>query len=497
MQIRSIIKKRCVFIVLAFACVLAACLTLRTHPAKAALRSEAASQGLSEYHFDIRFMPEDFVLYVTMELNYINDTGDTLSNLLLRTYANAYQSEETSPAAIDFFYEGSYKNGFSPGALTIEGIWWNENVVTDWKYEDAAQTALNVPISSLHPHEKGLLRLRCRVQIPHCAHRFGYSEGVWQFGNVLPILALYQGGAWRQDDYCAIGDPFVSACANYTVAISAPNGYQCAASAGVTTEKTQDGLRFTMHGLALRDFAFVLSNAWQSASAAANGIQVTAYAFAKDDAKRIADYGAKALQIFSKLYGAYAWDQLTIALVDFPAGGMEYPGLIFLSQDYAGKESTRTAMELVIAHETAHQWFYAMVGSDQYNQPWQDEALSEYAMLQYVREKYGDSSYRMVLYTRVEAPMQERILSPVTPGSPVDYFSSYADYSTVVYGRGAALLTAIDEMTGNANGFLRSYCDAFAFSFATREDFDAHLNTWSGKDLSPLVLDYIDTCINN
>ena len=52
-------------------------------------------------------------------------------------------------------------------------------------------------------------------------------------------------------------------------------------------------------------------------------------------------------------------------------------------------------------------------------------------------------------------------------------------------------------MTGNANGFLRSYCDAFAFKFATRKDFDAHLNKWSGMDLSPLVLDYIDTFINN
>lgn len=496
MQFRSIIKGRYTLLLLSVLCLaLAFCLAFLPDKTFAVTRAENAAQGLNEYRYDIRFSPSEQLLYVTMELDYTNDTGKMLQDLVLRTYANAYQSEETSPAAIDYFYDSSYKQGFSAGSLALEGIWWNEQIITDWQYTDTAQTVLRVPIASLAPTEKGLLRLRCRIQIPECAHRFGYSQGMWQFGNALPILSLYQDGAWRTDPYCAIGDPFVSVCANYTVAITSPYGYTCAASAPVTTEKTSDGLRFSMHGMAMRDFAFVLSRDWVAETAKADDVIILAYAANEKTAGAAARYAAKAVKIYSKLYGDYPWPQLTVCMVDFPAGGMEYPGLFFLSNAYENP-NLRASMELTIAHETAHQWFYALVGSDQYNQPWQDEALSEYALLQYVKERYGQSSYENLRYARILAPMEENIVSRVTPASPVDHFGSYTDYSTVVYGRGAALIDAVEQMTVDVNSFLRSYCDTFAFDFASREDFDRHLNEWSGMDLSPLVLDYIDTYIN-
>lgn len=70
------------------------------------------------------------------------------------------------------------------------------------------------------------------------------------------------------------------------------------------------------------------------------------------------------------------YDQLTVCEVDFPLGGMEYPGLIFIGRDWMA-ESQADSLELMLAHETAHQWFYALVGSDQVTDAWQDEALCE------------------------------------------------------------------------------------------------------------------------
>lgn len=491
MQKRSIIK--CRFLWIAIGILLIAVLSgMLLWPGKTSgARAQQASEGLNEYTFDLNFLPEEKQLYVTMTLSYNNDTGDTLQSLLLRTWANAYAAEETSPAAIDELYDACYPNGFSMGSLTLEGVWWNDQIVADWQYLDTAQTALSIPIGTLAPDATGTLLLRCRIQIPQCAHRFGYSQGVWQFGNALPILSVYEDHAWRQDDYCAIGDPFVSACANYTVTLSLPDGWQCAASARVE----KDGNLLRMHAPAVRDFAFALSQDWQMASATANGVTVTAFASTQNSAKRAAKYGAKALETYSKLYGDYAWEQLTICEADFPLGGMEYPCFILADKKYFYDDWADT-LELLIAHETAHQWFYALVGSDQYNSPWQDEALSEYAILRYVKARYGQSAYENLLYTRVQAPMQENILSPVTPGSPIDYFGNYSDYSTVVYGRGAALMVAIEEMTGRADDFLRAYCEQYAFGYISQKDFQIFLNAWSGMDLSPLILDYIDTYMN-
>ena len=90
--------------------------------------------------------------------------------------------------------------------------------------------------------------------------------------------------------------------------------------------------------------------------------------------------------------------------------------------------------------------------------------------------------------------MQERTGTKLTPGSPIDYFGSLNDYATVVYGRGAALLLALDEMLPQGvDAFLRSYAEEFAFQFVSREQLEGFLNAWSGMDLRPLLLDYLDT----
>jgi aminopeptidase N len=91
--------------------------------------------------------------------------------------------------------------------------------------------------------------------------------------------------------------------------------------------------------------------------------------------------------------------------------------------------------------------------------------------------------------------MRERVPQRITPGSPITAFGSLDVYSTVVYGRGAAFLLAAEEMTGSLDGFLKAYCDRFAFGFARREDFARLLNEVSGQDLLPLMQDYLDTLL--
>jgi len=487
---RSIIKCLSVWLCIALLVIIAAAALGMRSPA-VPRRAKAAAQGLNTYDYDLIFRPEERELSVTLSLGYTNQTGDTLTSLVLRTWVNAYASEQTSPAAIGELYDICYPQGFSNGSMTLEGVWWNDVLIADHHYLDGAKTALSVPIPALNDGTAGTLLLRCRITVPNCAHRFGFSNGVWQFGNALPILSVYENGAWRTDDYCAIGDPFVSECANYSVRLTAPKGWQCAASAPVIQ---QNGV-FIMKASAVRDFAFALSRDWESAAANANGVSVLSYAQNAAAAKRAAKYGAQAVKTYEKLYGDYPWEQLTLCEADFPLGGMEYPAFILLDEGYFYDDWADT-LELIIAHETAHQWFYALVGSDQYNAPWQDEALSEYAMLRYVLDRYGRAAYENLILTRISVPMQENILSPVTPGSPIDHFGSYGDYSAVVYGRGAALMIAIEEMTGKADAFLRAYCEAFAFQYVSREDFLSFLNAWSGLDLTPLVLDYIDTYMN-
>ena len=172
---------------------------------------------------------------------------------------------------------------------------------------------------------------------------------------------------------------------------------------------------------------------------------------------------------------------------------MEYPGLCMIGErDYL--ESRADSLELTIAHETAHQWFFSLVGSDQVNDPWRDEALSEYLMLRYVQRRYGQSSFESLKSYRVDAAMQENVPGTVTPGSPITYFGNYTDYRTVVYDRGAALLLALDAfLPGGTDAFLRAYAGEYAFQYVSRAEFEEFLNRYAGMDLHPLLLDYLDT----
>ena len=451
-----------------------------------------AGEGLTDYTVTLRLNDQEDTLAIAETVLYRNDTGTSLSSLAVRTWLNAFQSEETSPAALEELYDACYPEGFSPGYLTLYDVLWNGERAA-YAYVNEDQTALEIQIPTLGNGEQGELTMRCVAQIPACAYRVGKVGRDYQLGNVLPLLSLYQDGEWRTDAYSPVGDPFVSSCANFHVTVHLPEGYVPACSAFL--QKGEDGAwRGDM--LAARDFCLCVSPDYITAAGWAGETAVYSCAKTEQGAKRALDHAKKALETYAALYGDYPWPAFTVCEESFPFGGMEYPGLCMIGEENYREDKADT-LELTVAHETAHQWFYALVGSDQARQPWQDEALCEYAMLRYVRARYGQGSYETLKYYRVDAPMREKLPGSLTPGSPIDYFGNLTDYRTVVYGRGAALLLALDELLpGGMDGFLKAYASEFAFRFAARADFESCLNRYAGMDLSPLLLDYLDTAMD-
>ena len=448
-----------------------------------------ASEGLAEYTINLRLIPDEQAVAISETLRYRNETGDALDSLLLRLWLNAFQNEETSPAALDALYDACYPVGFSPGGVTLYDVKWN-GVQMEYSLEQEDQTALRVHIPSLAPGEEGALFLRCVAYIPECAYRTGAVSGQYQLGNVIPLLSCYENGEWRTDAYHPIGDPFLSECANFHLTLDAPGEYTPACSAYLT--RGEDGL-WRGELPAARDIALVLYKNPAVAKGSVGDTVLYSYAPTEAEAKQALACARKALQTFSELYGSYPYPVYSVCCVDFPFSGMEYPALSMIGREgyTAGKEDS---LELIVAHETAHQWFYALAGSDQPLSPWQDEALCEYAMLRYVRRQYGQSSYETLKYLRVDAVMAESIPGGLTPGTPVSYFSDLDDYRAVVYGRGAALLLALDEfLPGGADGFLRTYVQRYSYKIASRAEFEALLNEYAGMDARPLLLDYLDT----
>lgn len=454
-----------------------------------------AAQELDSIVIDASFDPYSSLLSATQVMNLRNPADDTLDNVTLRSYSGAYLEEDTSPVAGDELFSACYGTAFSSGGLKLASAEVNGAPV-EFTWEDEAHTVLSLPVQWF-AGSTITVELQYTVSIPQCASRFGVDDGIFALGNVFPTLALWENGQWHTERYCAIGDPFLTECANWMVRLSLPQGYTVAATGYPEVSYLGDGAVYTMQAQAVRDFALVISDQFTAAAGMADDVLITAYAKDKSAAQRMVKYAKQAIASYEQHYGEYVYPSLTLAEVSFPYGGMEYPRLVMIGDEVIA--ASGDSLEVTVAHEVAHQWWYAMVGSDSYNQAWQDEALCEYALLDYVGQVYGTSARENTAFDRIETAMRITVPRGVTPGSPIDYFQDLSEYSTVVYRRGAALWLAMENLLGKdgLDAALQAYVRDYRFGMATRDDLTHILSQAAGQDVSALMEDYLDTYIVN
>jgi hypothetical protein len=93
---------------------------------------------------------------------------------------------------------------------------------------------------------------------------------------------------------------------------------------------------------------------------------------------------------FGLMFGKYPYDVLTV--VDPPyggegAGGMEYPTFITAGTEYwPGKHASDP--EGVTVHEFGHQFWYGMVGNNEFEEAWLDEGINSYSTTKALAYEY-------------------------------------------------------------------------------------------------------------
>jgi hypothetical protein len=168
------------------------------------------------------------------------------------------------------------------------------------------------------------------------------------------------------------------------------------------------------------------------------------------DAEAAADEAVLAIEHLARLYGAYPWPGFTVAYgPDIESEGIEYPTLVFEGADRNG---------LITAHETAHQWFYSLVGNDQARDPWLDEGFASWAG--------AETSNDMAIFAT--APIPETAGGHL--GAPMTYWSRHpGDYSVGVYAQGVQALQSLGPAP-RIECALRRYVARNAYRIATDED---------------------------
>lgn len=448
------------------------------------------SRELSNYSLTLEFDEKSNILKAEQTVNFKNSYDIPLSTLEFHLYPNAFRQGAKYRPVSTSTYQKAYKNGFSEGKIDVAKV-AVDGTEKDVNVGGSDQNMLIVSLGKdLYPDDSVEILLNYSVLLPNCEHRFGYGDNTYNFGNFYPILAVYENGNFREDNYGANGDPFYSEMSNYDVTLTYNSDFVLASSGRQLSTTLNDHKKTTkISAKVVRDFGFVLSRDFVVLSGKANNVDVYYYYYDEQTPEKSLGTAIRAIKTFSDLFGDYPYDTYSVVKADFVHCGMEYPNLVYISDSVQNYDDYQN----VIVHETAHQWWYNLVGSDACNDAWQDEGLTEFSTLMFYRYNSGYnvveadslsaslSSY--LLFCEVYESVYGKIDSSMSRN--VNDFAGDMQYTYMTYVKGVLFFDSLEDLIGE-KAFLKGlklYFKQYEYKIATKDDMISCFESVSKKNL--------------
>jgi hypothetical protein len=477
-----------------------------------------ASTETASYDLDARWRPATNQIQGTATITYRNRSTEVLSELWLKLYLNAFRDQNTPwmrEATAE--HRGSSFDPSQPGWIRLERLRLADTGedVLPTEIEPHA-TVLRVPLPAaraIAPGEAIRLDVAWTSQLPRVFARTGVAGDFVMAGQWYPKLAVYDRGAWDTEPWHANAE-FFADFGSYTLALTVPANYVTGATgtrAGTTTNP--DGsLTVRYWAEAVSDVAWT---AWPGYRLLARVVEaagrpVELELLAPRSMSRAADprffwTAQRALDLYGGWFGPYPWPKLTL-VVPPPgasgAGGMEYPMLVTLGQPIPGPfgiERGLRGVEIVTAHEIAHQWVPMQVATNEAREPWLDEGFADYATTRLLAQLYGPD--RSVLdvgpfHLGYEAIQRAQYLiggvnQPLA--NPAWEYPDVLSYATTVYSKGMLVLRTLERTIGEEHfvTLMQRYFDRWRWRHPTTVDFqrslEADLNASLDWFFGPLV----------
>jgi len=415
-----------------------------------------------------------------------NDSTDTWSELCFRDYPSLF----TPGGESGYDCDGAITDIYGVKDLTLDA---DLEIVRDTIDDSVVYIPLSMPLKAGESRE---IELTFIAYVPELASRYGYYEGVYNLANFYPVLAVYENGGWTADKYFLWGECFYSVVSDYDVTISVPSDYTVISSGLSQKNETSDG-QSTWKILAsdVRDFAMTAGAGFEVVSDTVDGITVNSY-YTDGDKSRgeiSLEAGIAAVEVFNDTFGKYTYPELDIVATPLDSGGMEYPNLVMISDELDADPDKDGYLSVVVAHEVAHQWFYGLVGDDQYNEAWLDESFASYCELLYMETFTQPQD----ILNEVNS-LEESLTSEGIPETKEDYyinrayseFESDSAYTYTVYERGEVFLYRLREAMGTDlfNKALQDYFAEYIYQVATTDDFISVITEYADGNTDALAL---------
>jgi hypothetical protein len=490
-------------------------LTILTTTWATAQNNTSYWQQKVDYKMDVDMDVKNYQYTGVQELDYTNNSPDTLNRVFYHLFFNAFQpgSEidvrsltipDPDPRVGDRISKLSpEEQGFlKVNSLTQNGVKLNfEEVGTILEVE------LDKPIL---PGEKTTFKMDFKGQVPIQIRRSGRNneEGVaLSMTQWYPKMAEYDFEGWHADPY--IGREFHGVWGDFDVKINLDKNFMIGGTGylqnpqeigyGYEKEGTKvsrkKGDKITWHFVApqVHDFAWVADSDFiHDKITAADGTDL--HFFYKNDPEIIENWKKfqpkveELLLYFNKHIGPYPWEQYSV--IQGGDGGMEYAMATLIT----GKRSFGSLVG-VTAHEMAHAWFQHLLATNESKHEWMDEGFTSYISTLAENEVMGKKTEKPFerTYSGYVRLAKSGVEQPQTTHS--DRYTLNAAYGAAAYTKGSVFLSQLGYIIGQENlqKTLHRYYDEWKFKHPTPNDFIRVAEKVSGAELDWYLTDWTQT----
>jgi len=253
----------------------------------------------------------------------------------------------------------------------------------------ADRTVMGVPLPlPVGPNESIEVNIEWTAKLPRPFARTGYVGNYYFIAQWFPKVGVLENTGWNTHQFHAATE-FYADYGIYDVRMTVPAGFVVGAS-GQRMEQTrnEDGTETHRYvGQDIHDFAWTASpdyldseQQFQHPSLPPVRMRLLLLREHAGQESRHFAATAAALKYYGEFYGPYPYDQITIVDPAFQsrADGMEYPTFFTARTRWLAPRRVAEP-ERVTIHEAGHQWWYGMVGSDEFEHAWMDEGLNTFS----------------------------------------------------------------------------------------------------------------------
>lgn len=432
---------------------------------------DVIAKHLSVYDINILYNDNNNI-EVEQTVKYENNSETTLSDLKFHIYPTAFGENAINKPVSTLNENTAYPNGISYGTYDILEVKVADSIVTPI-YEGADKDILTINDLSIKKDKTINVYFKYKFALPNLHHRYGYGENTINIANFYPIACVYDNG-WDTSSYHSNGDPFYSDVANYNVSITYPIGYIVAHTGKESSRSTTNSSEtLNINAKCVRDFALVLSDKFSVIDGTVNDVSVKYYYYDDESPEYSLNTAMLAISTFSEMFGKYPYDTFSVVETNFVHGGMEYPNLVYISDAIGSIEDYQNT----IIHETAHQWWYGIVGNSAYHYGWLDEGLTEYSTLLFYEK---NPSYNVNISESIKASTNSYVLFMEIYNEYIDNLDTSLDrniseyptepeYVYMAYVKGMLLFDNLRETIGDKKFFsgLKYYFEENMFTNVT------------------------------